>query len=254
MEGRGALGSAGLELAVGPRHGVVEAQDLGDPGPQPAVVAVERREPAYVDPDQVVLRLARHDPLGQRPSRATGRRDADRVEARADEEAGQLGRLAEQELVVGSERLRAVVELPDPGLLERGDPEQRLVHQHREVLPVLREQLELEGVGQVVGRAPRLRLGLEAADDQAAGLLLEVGPAVGVPHDRQVGVRPRDRLGHDVEVLGGVQRHGHADQVAERLGPLTRAVDDDLGLDVAVVGAHAGAPADPPALRRWRSR
>ena len=52
-----------------------------------------------------------------------------------------------------------------------------------------------------------------------------------------------DRLGHHVEVLGRVQRNGDPDLVAEGLGPLSRAVDDHLGLDGALVGHHAGDPA-----------
>ena len=119
----------------------------------------------------------------------------------------------------------------------------RALHQHREVLPVLVEQLELEGVRDLLGRDPGLGLGLEPADDQPADLLLDVGPAVGVAQDRQVAVHPLDLVGHDVEVLGRVQRHADAGQRADGLGPLAGAVDDDLALDVAVVGAH---PADPP--------
>ena len=42
------------------------------------------------------------------------------------------------------------------------------LHEDGEVVPVLVEELELERVGQPVGRHPRLGLGLEAADDQAA--------------------------------------------------------------------------------------
>ena len=160
------------------------------------------------------------------------------------------GRLAEDELVVRREALGPVVELADPGLLEGRDAEHRALHQQREVVPVLLEQLELERVGDLVGRHPRLRLGLEPADDQPADLLLEVGVAVGVAQHRQVGVHALDRLGHDVEVLGGVQRHGDPGQGADLLGPLAGAVDDDLGLDVAGVGAHAGhAPVARPARR-----
>ena len=102
------------------------------------------------------------------------------------------------------------------------------------MVPVLVEQLELERVRDLVGRDPRLRLGLEAADDQPADLLLEVRVAVGVAQDRQVGMDALDLVGDDVEVLGGVQRHGDVDAGREGVGPLAGAVDDDLGLDVAV--------------------
>ena len=100
-------------------------------------------------------------------------------------------------------------------------------------------------MGQVGRRPPRLGVGLERADDQAAGLLLEVRPAVGVAHDRQVGVDAGHGLGDDVEVLGGVQRDGDPGEVSDRLGPLAGAVDDHLALEVSGVGADTGDP--PPA-------
>ena len=95
------------------------------------------------------------------------------------------------------------------------------------MVPILFQQLEFERVGNRVGTHPRLGLRLEAADDQPADLLLEVGVAVRVAQDRHVGVHAVDRLGDDVEVLGGVQRDVHARHRADLLGPLARTVDDD---------------------------
>ena len=111
------------------------------------------------------------------------------------------------------------------------------------MVPVLVQQLELERVGQLVGRDPRLGLGLEPAHDQAAHLLLDVGVAVRVAQHGQVPVDPVDLLGDHVEVLGRVQRHGHPAHRADLLGPLAGAVDHHLGLDVAGVGADAGCRA-----------
>ena len=218
----------------------MQAEDLGYPVVQPLVVAVEGGEAADVDRGQVQAGLALGDPLGQRPPGAAGRGDADRVEAGADEEVPQLRGLAQDELVVRGEALRAVVEHLDPGLGQDRDPVDRAVHQDREVVPVLLEQLELERVGQRVGRDPRLGVGLEAADDQPADLLLDVGIAVRVAQDREVPVHPVDLLGDHVEVFGRMQRHGHAAHRADRLGPLAGAVDHHLGLDLALVGADAG--------------
>ena len=117
------------------------------------------------------------------------------------------------------------------------------------MLPVLVEELELEGVRDRLRRDPGLGLGLEPADDQATDLLLEVGPAVGVTQDRQVPVDALDLVGHDVEVLRRVQRHPDPGERPDRLGPLPGAVDDDLALHVTVVGAH---PAHPPPAGRGR--
>ena len=108
------------------------------------------------------------------------------------------------------------------------------------MLPVLVEELELERVRDLRRRDPRLRDGLEPADHEAADLLLDVDVAVGVTEDRQVRVHALELVGDDVEVLGRVQRHRDADLVAEGLGPLAGAVDDDLGLDVTGVRPYAG--------------
>ena len=215
------------------------------PVPQPPVVAVERREPADIDAGQVAGRRSVDDPLRERtPGSACGG-DADRVESGADEEVGDLGGFAEDELVVGGEALGAVVELLDAGHLERGDAQQRVVHQDLEVIPILVQELEFERIGNRVGRHPRFGFGLEAADDQAADLFLEVGVAVGVTQDRQVRVHAVDVLADDVEVFGGVQRDVDPGHRADLFGPLAGAVDDDLGLDVTHVGAYA---ADPPVV------
>ena len=77
----------------------------------------------------------------------------------------------------------------------------RTAHADLEALPVLVEQLELEWVGQLVWRDPRLGDRFEAPDEQTADLLLDVGVAVGVTQDRQVTVHPLDLLGDDIEVF-----------------------------------------------------
>src|SRR6202034_1993192 len=85
-----------------------------------------------------------------------------------------------------------------------------------------------------------LGLGLEPADQQATHLFLDVGVAVGIAQDREVPVHAVDLLGHHVEVLSRVQRHGHAAHRADRLRPLAGAVNHHLGLDVTLVGPDAG--------------
>ncbi|CAB4737336.1 unannotated protein [freshwater metagenome] len=240
MDGRAPEGPRRLELAIGPRHGVVQTEHLADARAKPLVVAVERREPPDIDADKIGRRLAADDPLGECAPGATRRGDADGVEARGDEEVLDLRGPAEDELVIGREAFRAVVELLDAGLLEHGHPVQRALHEDLEVVPVLVQQLELERVRELVGRDPGLRHRLEPADDEPADLLLHIGVAVGVAEDRHHPIDALDLVGHDVEVLGGVQRHVHAGHRADGLRPLPRAVHDDAGLDVALIGADAG--------------
>jgi hypothetical protein len=217
-------------------------QHLGHPVVQPADVAVEGGEAADVDPGEVGGRRTVDDPLRQRPPGAAGRGDAHRVEAGADEEVRALGRLAQDELVVRGEALGPVVELLEPGVFEIRNSQQRVLHEDLEVLPILLEELEFERVGDLVRGHPGLGFRLEPADHQPADLFLEVGVAVGVAQDRQVGVHAGDGFGDHVEVLGGIQRHVHPRHGADGLRPLAGAVDHDLGFDVAGVGAHAGHP------------
>ena len=130
-----------------------------------------------------------------------------------------------------------------PVLLQDGYPMDGRLHEHAEVVPVLLEQLELEGVGQRVGCDPRLRRRLEPADDEATDLLLDVGVPVGVAQDREVRMDALDGLGHHVEVLGRVEGHVDPAQEADSLRPLAGAVDDDLGLDGAPVRDDTRHPA-----------
>ena len=121
----------------------------------------------------------------------------------------------------------------------------RLLHHDLEVIPVFRQQREREVVRDAA-HAPRLRDGLEAAHQQAADFLAHVDVAVGIAQHRQVRRHAGHRLGDDVEVLGGVQRHRDAGEPSELARPHPRAVHDDVARDVARRRAHArdGAVAD----------
>ena len=200
---------------------------------------MEAREAADVDRPQIERRLAGHDPFGQRHAGAARAGDAHRVEAGADEEAFQLRRLAQDVVEVRREAFRAVHEGLDAGLLQRRDADQRVVHQDLELVPVVGQHAELEIVGDDV-LVPRLGLGLEAAHQQAADLLLEVDVAVGIAHHRQVARHALHLLGDDVHVLAGIERHRDADHAAELARPLAGAIDDDLGRDRAFGRLHAG--------------
>ena len=237
IQRRTAEGTGAFELAVGPGHLVVQAQHFLDAVRQPALVAVEAREAADVDRPQVERRLALHDPLGERLARASGRRDAHRVEAAADPDVLQSGRRAEDEVVVRGERFGTVVELLDLRGLERRDAVDRVFHQDLERIPVVRQQLELEVLGYpaTVARAlqPRRGVGLEAAHQQPAHLFLEVDVAVGIAHHREVANDAGNHVGDDIEVLAREERHGHAHATAHLARPLAAAQHDDVGRDRA---------------------
>ena len=107
------------------------------------------------------------------------------AEPGGDEEPGDLA-LAEDELAVGRERLRPVDELDDVGVDERRHDLLAGLGDRHEAVPVRVEQRVVERRRDVAVEAPRVRVALVAADDQAADLLAEVHEPVGVAHRRQV--------------------------------------------------------------------
>jgi hypothetical protein len=159
-----------------------------------------------------------------------GAGEAVRAEAGGDEEAAHLG-LAEDELVVGRERLGPVDQPHDLHLLERRDAARAFSSDLLEAVPVLLEQLAVEvGRDAEAVERPRRGVALVAAHHEAAALLAEVDEDVGVAHRRQVERQLAKRLRDEVLVRHRDDRHATP---ASRRSPREHAagVDDDLGLD-----------------------
>ena len=240
------LGPAARVLLVRPGRGVVLGVELEGAGAHPVDAPVRLAEAADVDRPQVHRRFAAHDPLGERLAGPAAGGDAVGVEAGADVEVCNLGRLAKDEVAVGGEGFGAVEHILDPGPLERRHARERLLHERLEVVPVVVQQRIVEALGDaVLGPGDRIRL--VAAHDQATHLLLEVDQPVRVAQSRQVARHPLDRLGHDVLVLDRNQRHVDAGQRCDLARPLPGAVDHHLAGDRALGGHDA---AGPPALDR----
>ena len=234
----GAQRARGLQLLARPAHGVVQAQRLARALSQALAIGVVRAEAADVHVPQVAGGLAIGDPLRDQLARTAGVGDAGRIETGADEVIAQLRCLAQDEIAIGREALRAVEQHLDLGRLQAGCAVDGVGHQDLELVPVLVQQLELEAAGDRVHR-PGFGLGFEAAHEQAAHLLLVVDEAVGVAHHRQHGVHAFDLVGDDVEVLSRVQRHRHPRQRAELPRPLAGTVHQRLAVHIALRGAHA---------------
>ena len=223
--------------------GVVLAVGLERPLAGPGVVAVELGEAADVDDPEVHRLLALRHPVGEHPAGAAGRGDAEGVEAGADEEVPHLRRLAEDEVAVGRERFRPVDHLLDAGLLQRRDARHRRGQVLLEMIPVVVEELELETLRHDV--EPRDRVGLVAAEGEAADLLLEVGPPVGIADRRHAGNDAVDLLGHHVLMLHRLERHADPGQRADLARPHAGAEHHLVAGDRARRGLDAG---DPPVL------
>ena len=108
------------------------------------------------------------------------------------------------------------------------------------MIPILVKELKLEWVRDLIGGNPRLGHRLESADYQAAYLLFHIGIAVRIPKDWQHAMHAFDLLGHDIEMLGGMQRDIYPAHRTDGFGPLATAVHDYLRLDIALVGLHPG--------------
>jgi hypothetical protein len=186
--------------------------------------------------------LSSHDPLGERRARATPRRDPEGVEAGADEAAAQLRSLPEDEVAVGREGLGAVHQLSDPRAREVGHPPRRELGELSKVLEVGVEELEVEALGNAVD-GPGQRVGLVAAHDEAAGLLLVVGEAVGVAQGGEVARDALHGLGDEVLVLERDEGDVHTAESSELGRPLTRAVHESLARHTALgrLDAHHAA-------------
>ena len=143
----------------------MQAEHLPPPDRAATGVPVEGVEAPDVDPDEVALRL----PATIHSAKARPAPPADAMPTElnpGDIDAADVRRRTEDELVVRGERLRAVVELLHPRGGQRREAVQGRLHEHLEVLPVLVEQLELEGIGDLVRGDPRLGDRLEAPDDE----------------------------------------------------------------------------------------
>ena len=206
-------------------------------------------EAAGVHRPGVERRLALGDPLRHQLAHPARAREAVGAEAGGDEEAAH-GRLAEQELAVGRERLRAVDQLRDRHLVHHRHAAARVDRDLLEAVPVLLEQAAVEVGGDRVDAAgverPRRRVALVAAHHEPAGVLAEVDEEVGVAHGREVLVAESlaERLGDEVLVRHRHERDAHARHAADLGREHAAGVDHHLGLDVPAVGldaAHAAA-------------
>ena len=207
--------------------------------------------PAGVGLGQVERRAPVHDPVGQHRAGAGPGQEADRVEARRDEEVAQARRLPEVVEAVRGEALRAAEMEPDAGLGQDRQPLHHLLVERPQVIPVLGQAGEL-GVGGQAARGPRVAARLEEADHEPGALVPHVRVVRRGLDRRQAPRQARDGLGDHVVVRQRLERDGHPGQRAGLATPHAGGGHHVLGLDVPVRGAHARHPpvtADDPGHR-----
>ena len=118
-----------------------------------------------------------------------------------------------------------------------------------EMVEILWQRVEAEILWNA-RHAPGFGLGLEGAKHHLSGVRLVVGAFVRHAKHRQV-AEPFDRLGHQVEMLAGMQRQRHPRPRRQLAPPHAAAIDDHLGGDVTRrVPGHPVDPGHPPAVVR----
>ena len=179
----------GLHLPMRPVHLEEQTQALPRAIGQIAAVVLESGKAGDIELGEVHRRLPLDDPFRYHLAGAGGAEDPLAVEAGGNEEARELRRLSQHELVVRGEALGPVHELADGRLLKHRQELDRVGHRKLEMVPVLRQLDEL-GAGRHLVQRQRLGHGLEAADEEPARVLLHIDVAVGVADDRRVGESP----------------------------------------------------------------
>ena len=159
-----------------------------------------------------------------------------RAAAGRDPQPGDVG-LAEQEVRVGRECLRAVEELLHLGALHRRDAPDGVLEQLFHTLPLFGQQPCLEVVRDAVDR-PGRRGALVATHHEAPDLGSEVDEIVGVAERRQRFERRVERLGDQILVAVRDDRQVDAGEPRNLPGVHAGGVDDDLTLDPALVGLN----------------
>ena len=212
-------------------HRVETAERLDRPLVEPAPLARPATHPSDIDLDEVHRHGSAQDPLGRRAPDARSEDDPLRIQTGGDEEAGYLGHEAELEVRVRREALRPAQEMPEAEVVERRHPRPRRCQHRADVVPV-RPELG-EPVGRHAGRRPRLAVRLERTDDEPAPVVADVQVAIEVAQEWEVLRRSGCLVGHDPDVLGGVQRDARVGETSQLGGPQAGRQDDDLCLDVA---------------------
>ena len=113
------------------------------------------------------------------------------------------------------------------------------------MVEIIVKEAELPIVGHIAaccGQIPRLGVWLIAAHHQPADLFLEIGAPVRVAQGGRIGCKAGDRIGDDVLMFDGLQRHRDARHRPDLPRPLARAIDHLFAGDRALGRVNSGDP------------
>ncbi len=221
--------------------GVEQAQRLFRALEKVCLVPLKRLHAGDIHIAQIERLFAAVHPLRQRHARATRRLYTDGIEAGGDPDVVHFWRKAKVIGIVRGKAFGAVEEGMYPCLGQHRHPIDGVFEDRFEVIEILGQLVEFEILGDAV-YGPGFGVGLKRAQQHLARVFLVIGTFIGHPQDGQLG-QSGDRLGHDVEMLAGVQRDIHAGHAAHLMTPHARAVHDH------VAGHGAGCLALRPVHR-----
>ena len=220
---------------------VVFGISLDRPDDAVGPAGVVRPEAAHIQTPDVPLRDSVDNPLGHDLTDSSGSGQAVGAEGGCHPEAFDLGR-AEEELAVRREGLRSVVQLADFSRLDRRYALNGAFHQRSEAVPIERQEMVHEILGNPV-QGPGCRIALVAADDKSPGLLPEVHQQIRIAQRRQLGGDLLDGFGDHVNVRHRNHREVETNHPPDLPGPHPAGVDHDLGADLAFAGRDRLDPA-----------
>ena len=242
MDGRTPHTARGLDLTIGPMIGVKQAQGFGHAFLEIAAIALEGLGAADIHLPQIKGRLAFGDPMRKRHARAARRHDPDGVVARRDPITFEFRRLAQIVAIIGGKAFGAVEEGVDARRLEHRHALGRHLEDRLEMLEILWQRVEAE-IFRNAAHAPWLGAWFKRAQHHLARVRFVIGAFVGHPQNRQM-PKPFNGFCHEVKVLAGMERQGHARRCGQIAAPHAAAVDHDIGGDMALLRAivpiHAG--------------
>src|ERR1700751_344195 len=144
--------------------------------------------------------------------------------------------------MIGGEGLGSTEKQLEPGLRKYRDAAAGPLEMGLHAVPV-RWYFAEGKICRNTGDVPGACSVLEDADHDLAGFLADIGAAPRVAQDRQPRMHARDRLGDEVVVLGGLQRHLDTRESPDRSSPNAAAIHDDVGDDSPKRTLHRGHPA-----------
>ena len=227
----------GFHLAVREMVGIKKPQCFRHPALQIRAVCLKRLHPADIHIPQIHRRIAGVHPFGKRHAGTACRLDADGIKAGGDKEILQLRCLAKDIAVIGGKALGPVEEGLDSRLCQHRKALDSAFEDRLEMVEILGQGVELKILGYAV-HAPWLGIRLKGTKQDFAGILLVIGAFVRHPQHRQIRCQPVDPLGHDVEMLTGMQRHRDAGHRTDLARPHAAGINHVIGLDRPLVGHH----------------